>query len=413
LRTQGRGVPEVTSFPNGIVSAASGPQHGAMSQSPFSLTPHRRGMPLRERLRTLLHPLHIAGIFTWLAVALSLRWLRDDMQVAGWSLLIVYLLAMLGRGLIRDQQRVLSTALLWVEAVVALLLVWLDTRIGTAQVLLVVWTAQISAAWPTRQALLAVLLVDAVVYAILRAGAHPSPLVMVAMYGGFQAFAAMCAYYATAAERARDQLVLVNADLLATRALLADSARDAERLRVARELHDVAGHKLTALTLNLRALASDPDFAGRNELAVAQRMSTELLGDIRNVVNALRDSSGLDLGTALRALAAPMPRPSLQLVIGDDVHISDPIVAEAVLRLVQEALTNSARHAEADTVRVRLHRDGERLAINVEDDGYVRGDLREGNGLSGMRERLAAAGGTLMLSTTARGALRIDASLPL
>jgi signal transduction histidine kinase len=131
------------------------------------------------------------------------------------------------------------------------------------------------------------------------------------------------------------------------------------------------------------------------------------------VVNALRDSSGLDLGTALRALAAPMPRPALQLVIGDDVHISNPIVAEAVLRLVQEALTNSARHAEADTVRVRLHRDGERLAINVEDDGYVRGDLREGNGLSGMRERLAAAGGTLMLSTTARGALRIDASLPL
>jgi signal transduction histidine kinase len=64
-------------------------------------------------------------------------------------------------------------------------------------------------------------------------------------------------------------------------------------------------------------------------------------------------------------------------------------------------------------VRVRLHRDGGRLAINVEDDGYVRGDLREGNGLSGMRERLAAAGGTLMLSTTARGALRIDASLPL
>jgi signal transduction histidine kinase len=83
------------------------------------------------------------------------------------------------------------------------------------------------------------------------------------------------------------------------------------------------------------------------------------------------------------------------------------------MRLVQEALTNSARHAEADTVRVRLHRDGARLAINVEDDGRVRGDIHEGNGLSGMRERIAAAGGTLALSTTSRGALRIDASLPL
>ena len=207
--------------------------------------------------------------------------------------------------------------------------------------------------------------------------------------------------------------MLVNADLLATRALLADSARDAERLRVARELHDVAGHKLTALTLNLRALASEPAFAERRELQVAQQMSAEVLGDIRSVVQALRDSSGLDLGTALRALAAPMPRPSLQLAIGEDVHINNPAVAEAVLRLVQEALTNSARHAEAETVRVALARDGRRLSIRVEDDGYVRGAILEGNGLSGMRERLAAAGGTLALSTTARGALRIEASLPL
>ena len=142
-------------------------------------------------------------------------------------------------------------------------------------------------------------------------------------------------------------------------------------------------------------------------------MSAELLGDIRNVVQALRDSSGLDLGTALRALAAPMPRPVLDLAIDDDVHISDPMVAEAVLRLVQEALTNSARHADADTVRVSLQREGQRLAINVEDDGRVHGNIREGNGLSGMRERLAAAGGTLALSTTPRGSLRIDASLPL
>jgi signal transduction histidine kinase len=108
-----------------------------------------------------------------------------------------------------------------------------------------------------------------------------------------------------------------------------------------------------------------------------------------------------------------MPRPALDLVIDNDVHISDPTMAEAVLRLVQEALTNSARHADAGTVRVRLHRDGQRLAISVEDDGRVRGDIHEGNGLSGMRERLAAAGGTLVLSTTPRGALRIDASLPL
>lgn len=381
--------------------------------SPFPISLHRRGTSVLERLRTLLHPLNLAGLFTWLAVALSMRWMHDDVRALGWALLLAYLLAFFAQDVLRNRSPRLATALLWLEAIVALVLIGLDTNVGTAQVLLVVWTAQIAGIWMPRQALTAVLLVDAAAYAILLNFDHRAPLLVVAMYGGFQAFAAMCAFYATAAERARDQLVLVNADLLATRALLADSARDAERLRVARELHDVAGHKLTALTLNLRALASDPDFAGRRELVVAQQMSAELLGDIRNVVQALRDSSGLDLGTALRALAAPMPRPALDLVIDDDVHISDPTMAEAVLRLVQEALTNSARHADADTVRVHLHRDGARLAINVEDDGQVRGDICEGNGLSGMRERLVAAGGTLALSTTPRGALRIDASLPL
>ncbi|QNP42132.1 sensor histidine kinase [Lysobacter terrestris] len=368
---------------------------------------------MSQRLRTLLHPFNLAGLFTWGAVALSLQWLRTDALALAWTLLVGFLLALLAQDLLRERHRGIANALLWLEAVAALVLVWLDPRIGTAQVLLVVWTAQIAACWSLRSALAAVVLVDVVTYAILRDAGLRSPLVVMGMYAGFQAFAALCAYYATSAEQARDRLALVNADLLATRALLADSARDAERLRVARELHDVAGHKLTALTLNLRALAADPALAPRHELQVAQQMSAELLGDIRGVVQALRDASGLDLGTALRALAAPMPRPSLRLAIGDDVHISDPAVAEAVLRLVQEALTNSARHAEADTVSVALQREGNRLSVKVEDDGYVRGTLREGNGLSGMRERLAAAGGTLALSTTARGALRIDASLPL
>jgi signal transduction histidine kinase len=295
-----------------------------------------------------------------------------------------------------------------------LALIWLDPRVGTAQVLLVVWTAQITACWTPRQALLAVILADTMIYVILAAAGHDSPLIIVALYAGFQAFAALCTYYATTAEGARAELVRVNADLLATRALLADSARDAERLRVARELHDVAGHKLTALTLNLRALASDPTLAGRRELEVAQQMSAELLGDIRDVVQALRDSRGLDLGTALRALAAPMPRPMLHLAIADDVQVNDPATAEAVLRLVQEALTNSARHADAENVHVSLRRDDDRLAVTVEDDGHVRGGIvREGNGLSGMRERIAAVEGTLALSTSRRGALRIEASLPL
>ena len=371
---------------------------------------------MRNRLANLLEPLNIAALLTFAAVSVSMRFMAPERQLLGWCLLGAWLLAFVAQSLMSDGQerrRPLFHVLLAFELLVAVVLIWIDPRPGTAQVLLVIWTAQMAAAHSLRRAVIAVLLVDVLYYLLVRDAGYRSPLSVTVINFGFQLFAALCAHYAVSAEQARDRLARVNADLLATRALLADAARDAERLRVARELHDVAGHKLTALTLNLRALASDPALAQRHELDVAQRMSAELLGDIRNVVQALRDSTGLDLGTALRALAAPMPRPSLDLSIAPDVQVSDPAVAEAVLRLVQEALTNSARHAEADRVRVRLSRDGTRLAVQVEDDGQVRGVIREGNGLSGMRERLAAAGGTLALSTTPRGALRIDASLPL
>jgi signal transduction histidine kinase len=371
---------------------------------------------MRHHLRPLLEPLTLAALVTWLAVAVSMRFMDPDTRVLGWTLLLTWLLAFLAQMLLSDRREQHDSLrfrlLMALELVAALALIWLDPRPGTAQVLLVIWIAQLGTQ-SLRRAVVAALLIGVVYYLLLRDAGWRSPLSITVINFGFQMFAAICAHYASSAEQARDRLALVNADLLATRALLADAARDAERLRVARELHDVAGHKLTALTLNLRAMAADPAFGQRQELAVAQRMTAELLGDIRGVVQALRDSSGLDLATALRALAAPMPRPSLDLSIAPDVHVSDPAVAEAVLRLVQEALTNSARHAEAERVRVRLRRDGARLAVQVEDDGQVRGAIREGNGLSGMRERLAAAGGTLALSTTARGALRIDASLPL
>lgn len=374
--------------------------------------PALRPLPLPDSLRSLTQPLTIAGLFTLFAVGLSLRWIAPEHAIAGWLLLAMFTAGFLLHDAVASRHPRMGHALLALQPLPALGLIALTPRVGTASVLLVIWTAAIVMTWSPRRALFAVVAADIGVYLILRAAGHPSPLTLVLLYAGFQAFAALCAHYATTAERARDRLALVNADLLATRALLADSARDAERLRVARELHDVAGHKLTALTLNLRALASDPDMAARSEVRIAQQLAAELLGDIRGIVQAMRDSRGLDLATALRALAAPLPRPRLDLQIAPDVHIDDARTAETVLRLVQEALTNSARHADAETVAVRLHYDGAHLHIDINDDGRLRGPVREGNGLSGMRERVRDAGGTLDVQRSPQGSLSIAASLP-
>ena len=366
--------------------------------------------PLR---RILLHPMNIALLLTWLAVGLTLPDDTLKVRVLGWSMMLVFLAAALLTNPGPATPRWQRITLLAIQIICAMGLVVLDGRSGTTPVLLVVIAAHLGLSWPLRTCLLVLLVIDVALFLVLReVASFQRALFTVLVFAGFQGFALLVGHYARTAERARDTLALVNADLLATRALLADSARDAERLHVARELHDIAGHKLTALKLNLRALAADPALADRDEVRVAQSLSSELLDDIRGVVHAIRDTRGLDLDTALRALAAPLPNLRLALHIAPDVQVTAPAQAEAVLRLVQESLTNAVRHGGARTVQVGISRGGDGLDIRIEDDGLVRGTLQEGSGLAGMRERVAGLGGRIEILRTDRGGLGIHASLP-
>ena len=389
-------LPEVTFDRPAIAAHQASPQHAAM----------------RDTLRQLLSPLSLAGLATMAAVGLSVHAGAPPHRGTAWFLFAAFVAGFALMQVIDARRPWLQHAILVLMPAAGLLLVWLDPYTGTAPVLLVVWTALAAAAWPGRAAVVAVLLADLCFYLVLRDAGKSQPGLTVVVYGGFQLFAGLCLHYALSAERTRDRLAQVNGELLATRALLADAARHAERLRVARDLHDVAGHRLTALRLHLRALAADPAKAMRSDLATAEALSADLMGDIRAVVQSLRDAPGLDLATALRALAAPLPRPRLVLDLGDDVQVDDPATAEALLRVVQEALTNSARHGDATTLHVRLAREGDRLRLAIEDDGRVRGAIREGNGLAGMRERVAALHGACTIATSPAGALRIDVAVP-
>ena len=388
-------VPEVTFARRAIAMAARAAQHGGM----------------REILHRLLQPLTLAGLFALGAIALVMRYVDLGQRALGWALLGLFTAAFLYEVLTACRgwrMRIVTGAMPFI----ALVLIWLDPRPGVAPVLLVIWVAVAAGLWPTRVLVPAALAVNAGFWLVLHRAGLGNPFTVMTVNASFQLFAGLCVHYATRAERARDALALVNADLLATRALLADSARDAERLRVARELHDVAGHKLTALKLNLRALAAEPALAGRAEIGMAEQLSAELLEDLRDVVHTLRDTRGVDLETAIRALAAPLPQPALCLRIDPGVQVSDPAQAETLLRVVQEALTNAARHSHARVLDVHLARDGDGLRLHIHDDGHVRGPLREGNGLAGMRERIAAARGTLHLAIAPAGHLSIDARLP-
>lgn len=220
------------------------------------------------------------------------------------------------------------------------------------------------------------------------------------LYGSFQVFALLLARYAHNAERAQQEVTEINAELMATRSLLVETARDRERLRVSRELHDVAGHSLTALKLNLRQLVRTTDGDAKLTAKESLVLADTLLEDVRALVGSMRESDGLDLSGALRDLCAPFHRPVFEFSIDPDCEVPSVHTARLLLSIAREAITNVVRHAQASHCVVRLHRNDKGLVLAIEDDGRGLSErqMRSGNGITGMTERALEAGAHLSIS---------------
>jgi len=193
--------------------------------------------------------------------------------------------------------------------------------------------------------------------------------------------------------------------------MLALSSRTAERVRIARELHDVLGHHLTGLSLHLevaRHVAGEP---AREPLGKAQEATKKLLQEVRDVVSALREEHAVDLGEALQAVVAHVDRPRVHLELPRDLELDDPALANTVLRCAQEIVTNAIRHARADNLWIDVVRENGGLILSARDDGRAADPITPGNGLRGMRERVEAAGGRLEYGAGSSG-FRLTASLP-
>ena len=107
-----------------------------------------------------------------------------------------------------------------------------------------------------------------------------------------------------------------------------------------------------------------------------------------------------------------MPKPLAHIDIEDNASVANALQAEALLRAVQEAITNSARHGAAENIWIVLRRNGDRIELDVRDDGRGSGEVRFGNGLSGMRERIEALGGALQPEAAAGRGFALHAWIP-
>jgi signal transduction histidine kinase len=176
------------------------------------------------------------------------------------------------------------------------------------------------------------------------------------------------------------------------------AAADAERRRIERDLHDGAQQRLVALamTLGRAKAAEDPDTA-RDLLDEAHRESKEALAELRSLARGIHPAVLTDRGldAAVSALAARCPVPVAVHV--DLPRRAAPAVEAIAYFVVAEALTNVAKHSHASRARLEVRIEGEELCIEVADDGRGGADGAHGSGLNGLRDRVRAVDGILMV----------------
>ena len=211
----------------------------------------------------------------------------------------------------------------------------------------------------------------------------------------WQAIAFGIGFMAASERRGRIALDAANAELRATQLLLLDTVRAAERMRIARDLHDIVGHHLTALHLHLDLALRQQGGQAPAALQTARGLAQSLLSQVRTVVGAARHSQRIELREALAALCSGIPAPRIELSVEEDLEIDSAALAHALFCCVQEAISNAVRHAGAEVLTIALARRGDGIELRIGDDGRGSGGAAEGHGLCGMRERLAALGGSL------------------
>ncbi len=369
--------------------------------------------------------LRYAGLFTWLCASVPLIWVffsypsqLDQERYVGWWILHL-IFGLTYWNLVRElplrtplPHRLFAALVLSLSAIG----ISLTSQSGLGGLLLLLvagllpWIFGTVWAWAW---LLAQCLALALALYTVPNVSFSDAVMTAGLFMGISMFAFMSSVVGLRQHAARDELRKLNSELQATQALLADNTRIAERVRIARELHDLVGHHLTALTLNLEVATHLVEGKALQHVQQARSLAKLLLADVREVVSDIRQNDKVDLAAALGTLVEGVPEPIIHLDLPRKLAMLDPLEAQVLLRCAQEAITNSVRHAGARNLWIRLSQDEDGVVLSAHDDGRGASDLAIGNGLSGMSERLQQLGGELKLESSPGAGFSLRAWLPL
>ena len=208
-----------------------------------------------------------------------------------------------------------------------------------------------------------------------------------------QAFAITSSLSRCREMRQQELLTQQNEELIAARARLSQQSKTEERLRIAGDLHDSIGHQLTALRLQLEALAHQAPAELRSSVEDCQSLSADLLEQIRSIVRRMSEDESHDLADAIDRLAKMTPGLSVQR--DADMPPLPPDVTRQISLCIQEAINNAVRHGGADAIHIRYQNN--RLLIEDNGRGLPEDETHPGFGLSNIRQRLAPFSGNAQL----------------
>ncbi|OHE85671.1 MAG: two-component sensor histidine kinase [Lysobacterales bacterium RIFOXYA1_FULL_69_10] len=377
--------------------------------------------------------LRYAGLFTWAMVgfpllSLTLQPLGNDLGIAeeafgalrvGWTIWALYFsfglsYSWVTRNLGARRANLFDYALLMVLTGTAIAISYYSGS-GLGSILLMVVACVLPWLLPMPLGVAWLVLSQFVVVPVYVRGldfSWPEALMQSALYAGFCVFVFVTSLVARQQAQAREEQRRLNAELRATRVLLAESARVNERTRISRELHDLLGHHLTALSLNLEVAGHLSEGRVKEHVQQAHTLARLLLTDVREAVSHLRDGGAIDLEAALRPLAENVPSLQIHMDIESPLTMDDPERAHVLLRCTQEVITNAVRHAAARNLWISAIREDAMIAMTARDDGRGAEAFVAGNGLRGMRERLAQYGGNLEIKTRPQEGFCLHLTLP-
>jgi len=237
-------------------------------------------------------------------------------------------------------------------------------------------------------------------------------LLLTPPYLGFQLLMFAAVWLLVEERRARDRLTEANKTLTRLESELARKARVEERLKIAQDLHDVLGHRLTALSLNLEVASHESVDSAHGTIRIAQALARELLRDVTSLARSASDDKPVDLPAELSQLARELPRPRLHIGYPEDLQIADASTSRALFRVVQEIVTNAIRHGKAQNLWLTIERTPTRVILLARDDGAAGVSIVEGFGLMGMRRRIEELGGTLSAARNPSGGFEVRAEVP-